>query len=142
MHKNKKIPEICPIKHKTARSIVFEYFKKDYPNLSDYQLLKVETEFKVFLNEEWEYKATVLELLKTVKKNGIWGFCAHSKNPYYKEIHYWISKKATTEQVLELFVHETAHAIGNKSEYIAKKYAGVALFAYLIMKKNLKWKKW
>jgi hypothetical protein len=138
----KKIPEIFPVKYKTARSLVLEYFRVDYPDLTDKQLLDQDTEFTVFLDEEWEEGATVAELLSEVRRIGVWGFCVHSKASNYKEIHYWLGKSANAAQVLELFSHETAHAIGIKSEAGAKKYAGVAIFAYLMMKDHLKWKKW
>lgn len=141
----KEIPEIALVEHKTARSVVLEYFRKDYPDITEKELLKKETEFTVLVDEEfeeWEDAATVADLLKTVRRQHLWGFCAHTDDPKYKEIHYWIGKKAETIKVLELFSHEIAHAIGYKSENMAKKYAGVSIFAYHIMKEKLKWKKW
>ena len=139
--KNKEL-NICPVRHKTARSLVLEYFRSDFPNLTDEQILRQDTEFTVFLNEEWEDVAIVSDLLKAIKNKGLWGFCDHKIDVRYKEIHYWIGKKATTENVLELLSHEVAHAIGNKSEVTAQRYSGVALFAYMIMKEEVKWKKW
>ena len=140
MSKQKKTPEIAIVKHKSAQSLVIDYFRNEFPNLTNKEILEEDTEFTVFLDERWNNGATVRQLLRTVRKVGAWGFCDNTKDP--KEIHYWISKKACTEQVLELFAHEMAHAIGNKSEAIAKKYAVTALFSYHVMKYKLKWKKW
>ena len=122
--------KITFVKHPSAKSLVLGFFRKDFPELADDEILKEETDFTLHLTETVNC-AKVSEVIHVVNKTKLWGFCKHiAKNPNHKEIHYWFDKDADKIKLVELFTHELAHAIGYKSELIAQKIGAVGAIAY------------
>jgi hypothetical protein len=124
--------QIAMIKHRTAKDIVLSFF--DIKNKDSNKALTKKTPFTVLLGETFKTNATIEEVIKTVKKVGVWGYCHHTEDKDYKEIHYWFGKNATPENLIETFAHEISHAIGVKNELRAQRYGKVALFAYAVLK--------
>ena len=117
------------VKHSSARRVVTAFFRYDHPRMSDGSLLAMKTDFRVFLGHRWKENATVSQLLGVARKVGAWGYCNH-KSKHHKEIHYWFGKNADRFHVLELLLHETAHAGGYRKERDAVKIAGLGTFVY------------
>lgn len=125
--------EIALVPHKTIKSLVISYFREDWPKLSDEQILEKKTDFTVVLNHPIK-NAKVKDLIKTIKKQGYWGYCQHfKKTKKYKEIHYWVSKKTTNQEIIKLFAHEITHARGIDSERHACDVGEICEFAYQIL---------
>lgn len=140
MKKNIKEIRVSYIKHKTARDLVITYFRYDHPRMSVDKLLKQETEFQLEIDGEMIYPGTVKEVITVVEKSGIWAFCDKiSDGKDYPIIHFWINNKARKDKikVMEIFAHETLHAVGYQSENLAVRFGGVAAFAYISMMKEV-----
>jgi len=125
------------VKHPSAKRVVISYYRFDHPIMTDERILQIDSGFMVCLNEKDGFvDAAVSDLLKVVRRAGLWGFCNH-KNETEKEIHYWIGKRALNEEVLELFAHELTHAAGYQSEKTACIFAGIARYAYNILQEEI-----
>jgi len=127
--------EIQFVKYDSAYDIVISYFRYNHPRMKLKKLLKQKTEFQLDLEYETVYPGTVEEVIRTVKRLGMWGFCDKitngAQNPH---IHYWVgSAKPDKIKILELFTHEVSHAIGYSSENMAVRFGGVAAFSYAAM---------
>lgn len=132
---------ICLVKHSSAKRIVLSFFRYDHPRMKEDKLLNMKTDFVICFNEEEGYReATVKDLLKMVRKVGLWGFCNH-RNVKEKEIHYWIGKRACDDDILELFHHELIHAAGYSSERTACLFSGLAKYAYNILREDIRGEK-
>lgn len=131
-----KQTKIIFVKHSTPKSVVLGYFRPEFPNLSDEELLEEDTSFTITRGYEKIRCATVQDVIKTVTKIGSWGYCKHFKNKHRKEIHYWIDKKTDSTQVMELFAHEIAHAFGYSNEVTARNVGCIAAFAYESMEEE------
>jgi len=125
------------IRHKKPESVVFSYFRDDHPRMSEDRLKLVKTDFQLNRNNKKIDSCTIGELIDAVKTIERWGYCLH-KSKKEKEIHYWIGKNATLEQIIELMSHEIAHSSGYRSERAATKFGGIAAFAYHIISSDLK----
>lgn len=117
------------VKHPTAKSVVFGYFRPDHPKVDDIRLMEMKTDFHVLMGKRWAKPAKVSEIMMWVRKVGIWGYCKHLSK-HHKEIHYWIGKRAAKESVMEFVIHEVIHAGGYGSEELVCKLAGLGTFAY------------
>jgi hypothetical protein len=121
--------------HKTAKSVVLGFFRRDYPKTEDDKILDKKTEVKLLMGKRWKDGATVRDIIKWVQSVGIWGYCQH-KGKNHKEIHYWLGSKADRYSVLEFILHEVYHAGGYSSENTACKLAGLGCFAYQVFERD------
>lgn len=128
------------IRHRRASDVVVAYMRLEHPRMKIKNLLKQKTEFELKFNDILHYPGTVKELIKTVRKLGVWGFCDKislgKENPI---INYWISKGALKDKIkiMELFGHEITHAIGISSEIVAIRGGAIAGFSYMSMMEEL-----
>jgi hypothetical protein len=119
------------VRHPTAKSVIFGFFRYDHPRLSEEKLLEMKTDFHVFMGKKWIRPARVRELIAHIKTVGVWGY-HNPLSPRHKEIHFWVGKHARKEAVVEFLIHELAHAGGFKSESMVQKLAGIGAYAYHI----------
>jgi len=119
------------VRHPTARSVVLDFFRHEFPRTPDDKLLDKKTEVTLLMGKSWHKGATVREIISWVQSVGIWGYCNHvSRNQ--KEIHFWRGKRACRTSIQEFLLHEIYHAGGYRSEKTACKLAGLGAFAYQV----------
>jgi len=123
------------VKHSTAKSVVFGFFRGDHPRMTDDRLMKHKSDFHLMIGEKWIKNASVHDMINWTHKQGIWGYCNH-KSRRHKEIHFWIGKRASRESVMEFIIHEIMHAGGFRSEKMVCKLAGLGTFAYQIFESD------
>jgi len=124
------------IHYKTAKDVVFSFFRDHHPRMIERNLYKLETDFSIRLNGVTYKKATVSQLLKAVRGHGVWGYCEHTKNGKY--IHYWSSKQQNRNKILTFLGHELGHAIGYVKENDANKFGAVTAIACYIYDRQFK----
>lgn len=119
------------VNHRSAKNIVLSFLKFDYPKLTLKQILNENTKFEFNGNKK---SRKVTELIKEIENNSFWGYCS-IYNKGKRAVHYWIANKGVTRQdLMDLFAHELAHAIGYKSEKHASNIGTVSAYAYDIVK--------
>ena len=127
-------------KYRSAKQLVIAYARFDHPRMKEEKLLKTKVGLNLADENGKFHSGTVEELVRIVRKRGLWGFCdtiSHTRqNPV---MHYWISKKTLNDipKIMELFGHETGHAIGYSSETMATKFGVVSSFSYIAMKEEV-----
>ena len=114
--------QICFQKHKSAKSIIYSWYKiqnkKCNQKVNLYQ----------FTNKK-EYGSINIPISIILKKK-FWGFC-RNKNP--SEIHYWNDKSCTIYDIMNLISHEISHSAGFKNETTAIKIASISTFSLYIL---------
>jgi len=143
-HKHEHKPElrISVVNYKSLTKLLYTFY---YPKLVNrkikYDLDKL-VPFSIELNDIVE-NITIRQAEQKIKRLGYWGFCGHTKDANYKEIHIWIKDKQRigTHKLITFFAHEMAHAVGYKEESKACEISGIAGFAYLMSRAITKHKK-
>jgi len=127
--------KIATVAYKSAKKVVIAYFRGDWPKISESKLLEKKTNFQLITDSKAENDVTVKQLINKIKKMGYWGFCQHTSDKKYKEIHYWISdtNRPADDKLLALFAHEMAHATCGHSEKKACAVADICEFSYNIL---------
>lgn len=137
----KKEFRLVLVKHRILKQLVLSYFRADYPNLSDEQLLNKKTEFSTHVDVT-ENGVTIRSLISAIQKDGKWGYCRHLRGGV-KEVHYWVTTRKISnkrKKVREFIMHELVHAAGNRDEEEACRYAKLAETAREITNDILKQK--
>jgi len=132
-------------RYRSAKPLVMAYARFDHPRIHKSKLLKTKVGLDLDLGNGECHAGTVEELISIVKRKGLWGFCDTitdgRNNPI---IHYWISKDSQKNDIpgiMELFGHETGHAIGYTSETMAIKFGVITVFSYVTMMEEVFGKK-
>jgi len=123
------------VKHPSARSVVFGFFRHEYPKVPDCRLMGVRINVVVKIAGKKIVLPFIRDFVAWVRTAGVWGYCHHKKRDR-KEIHYWLCKMATAENAFEFVVHEVAHGCGFRSEQMAMKIAGLSGFAMTAYKEH------
>ena len=139
-HNKKLETKIEFVAHDSPESVVLGFFRRDYPKLTDEQVLKTKTDVKLLMGKKWKSGATVQEIAEWVRLTGVWGYCCH-KSKHKKEIHYWHGKHADRISVFEFLLHEIYHAGGVHSEQRACALAGLGTFAFMVFERDFDCKK-
>ncbi len=127
-------------KHKSAKSICLAYARFDHPRMKEENLLKHKVGLEFKFDDGQYHIGTVNDLIKVVRKLGMWGFCDKITNSEENPIiHFWVGSKAKKDKnkVMELFGHEVGHAIGYSSENMAIKFGAVTGLAFLAMNEEV-----
>lgn len=121
------------VKYSSAKNIILSFFKSDYPKLTKNEILEQYTTFSFNENKS---KRKISKLIQEIHDNGFWGFCSVYENGD-RGIHYWIDKNrdVSIENMMDLFAHELAHAVGYKSEKHACSIGTIASYTYDIVRK-------
>lgn len=84
-----------------------------------------------YCDSNGENVITVIDFVKRIKGQGIWGYVGNDN-----VIHYWTNGRQSVKVLINFFAHEIGHQTGKHQrpvameEYKADSYAEVAAFAY------------
>lgn len=124
-------------KYRSAKQLVIAYARFDHPRMKEEKLLKTKVGLHLADENGKFHDGKVEELIGIVRKRGCWAFCDSITNTRQNPImHYWISNKTKNTdrpKIMELFGHETGHAIGYSDEKMATKFGAVSSFSYIAM---------
>jgi len=134
----KRKVEIEFIKHRTSKHIFLSFMRGYHPKLSDKKILKLKTDFEIFFNKKIK-NAQVTDVIKTIDKQGYWGFCDHAIK--HIKIHYWFKSNVKKSDLINLFSHELGHALGYSGEKKACEFGFIAEQAYTTLNSILKKKR-
>lgn len=131
-------------KHRSARSLVREFFKEQLEAGITESLLTMPAHPSSENNEDLSYK----EMLQAIKSKQHWGFSRvtfRNEKPIEATIHYWAGSKATEEDLVRMFAHELGHISGKMQkpgskdeEDRADSYAEVAYAVVNMLKSSNK----
>ena len=106
-------------RHRSARDIVFCFYRSRLKIKNEFDLLNSEVDLRD-INSDVK-KGTVRDALKIIRKKEIWGFCSIHKDNI-RIIHYWFKLTVHIADIAEVLFHESVHAIGIRKESTAIKY--------------------
>jgi len=127
-------------KYKSAKQLVIKWCRHVHPKMSLKKLLDIDMELTISYDGKKFKPATAKEFIKFLtKKQKIWAFCEH-KCDCTKIIHIWYKKDIDYGILLETISHELEHATGTHNEKRCIKTGGLARYASMLIKDDLKFK--